>query len=325
MSEISAPPAPRGRIFRAYHPAHGGPEPQPAPAAPAPRPKADPAPSRWAYRMQRLMLTPLFRQALRIGVPMVLTLAVGTIWFADEGRRAQFNNTITDMRNAIEQRDEFMVKVMTVDGAGEEVSEDIREILPVDFPVSSFHLDLDHMRDTIAGLDAVERVSLRIRPGGVLQVDVTERVPAVIWRSGLGLELLDAGGFRVGPLEHRAERFDLPVIAGKGADQHVNEALHLLAAAQPLTIRMRGLERIGKRRWDVVLDRGQRILLPETGPVQALERVLALDTITQGGMLERDIAVVDMRLPERPTIRMSDNAVEELRRIKAEELGAEAQ
>lgn len=319
MSQVTPPPERKARIYRAYHPAHGGPEPQtPPPANSAPRIKADPAPSRWAYRMQRLMLTPLFRQALRIGVPMGLALVLGTAWFSDDTRRAQFNDMITDARDAIEQRDEFMVKVMAVDGAGKEVSEDIREILPVDFPVSSFHLDLDHMRDTIAGLDAVERVNLRIRPGGVLQVDVTERVPAVIWRSALGVEMLDAGGFRVGPLSHRSERADLPVLAGQGANENVGEALRLLAAAKPLTTRLRGLERIGNRRWDVVLDRGQRILLPEDKPVQALERVLALDSVTPNGMLERDIAVIDMRLPERPTIRMTENAVEELRKIKAE-------
>lgn len=322
MSEVGQPPrAPR--ILRAYHPAHGGPEPAARPTAP--KPKADPAPSRWAYRMQRLMLTPLFRQALRIGLPLAITFGAGMAYFADDDRRARFHDTIADMRAAIEEREEFMVKVMKVAGAGEEVAEDIREIVPVEFPISSFHLDLDHMRATIAGLDAVERVSLRIRPGGVLQVDVTERVPALVWRSGLGLELLDAGGFRVAPLVSRFERPDLPVIAGDGADAHVEEALRLIAAAGPLTSRLRGLERIGERRWDVVLDRGQRVLLPEDSPVQALERVLALDTITPNGMLERDIATVDMRLADRPTIRMTNNAVEELRRIKAEELGAEAQ
>jgi len=55
--------------------------------------------------------------------------------------------------------------------------------------------------------------------------------------------------------------------------------------------------------------------------VQTLERVLALDSITPNGMLERDLAVVDMRLARRPTIRLNTNAVEELRKIKADELG----
>ncbi len=155
MPPLNEPP--RSRIHRAYHPAHGGPEPKPLPH-PAPRPKADPAPSRWAYRMQRLMLTPLFRQGLRLGLPLAAAFLIGSIYFASDTRREAFNQTLSDMRDAIEQREEFMVKLMQVDGAGEEVAQDIREILPVEFPVSSFHLELDHMRDTIAGLDAVERV-----------------------------------------------------------------------------------------------------------------------------------------------------------------------
>lgn len=323
MSSLSAPPT-RGIFRKAYHPAHGGPEPiAPLKAPPRPVARPDPAPSRWSYRMQRLMLTPLFRTTLRVGVPMLAAFAGATIWFSDEARRDQFNATITDMRAAIEERPEFMVKVMAVDGASEEITEDIHEILPVEFPVSSFHLDLAHMRDTIAGLDAVEKVNLRIKPGGTLHVQVTERVPEVVWRSPLGPELLDAGGFRVAPLRSRTERRDLPVIAGEGADAAVDEALQLFAAAGPLVVRMRGLERIGARRWDVVLDRDQRILLPPENPVQALERVIAMDRAMD--LLERDLAVVDLRLTSRPTIRINENAVEELRRIKATELGVEAQ
>ena len=34
--------------------------------------------------------------------------------------------------------------------------------------------------------------------------------------------------------------------------------------------RVRGLERMGERRWDVVLDHGQRIMLPQDRPVPAL-------------------------------------------------------
>jgi cell division protein FtsQ len=56
-----------------------------------------------------------------------------------------------------------------------------------------------------------------------------------------------------------------------------------------------------------VLDRDQRILLPEAAPVRALERVIVLDQTQE--MLERDIALVDMRLAERPSIRMRERAV----------------
>jgi cell division protein FtsQ len=71
----------------------------------------------------------------------------------------------------------------------------------------------------------------------------------------------------------------------------------------------------------VVLDRGQRILLPPTGAVQALERVIAMDQAVD--MLARDLVAVDLRLPGRPTVRVTDHAVQEFWRIKAIEAGGE--
>jgi cell division protein FtsQ len=90
--------------------------------------------------------------------------------------------------------------------------------------------------------------------------------------------------------------------------------MRLFRAAQPLAGRLRGLVRVGERRWDVVLDRDQRILLPENAPVQALERVIALSEAQD--ILERDLAAVDMRISARPTLRMNKAAVSEWWRIR---------
>ena len=103
-------------------------------------------------------------------------------------------------------------------------------------------------------------------------------------------------------------------MAGKGADDQVEEALRLFAVAGPLEKRMRGLVRVGERRWDVVLDRGQRIMLPEEGAEQALERVIALEQVQD--MLARDLVAVDLRLAARPTIRIAARAVDEWWRIR---------
>ena len=87
----------------------------------------------------------------------------------------------------------------------------------------------------------------------------------------------------------------------------------LLQAAAPITNRVRGLVRVGERRWDIVLDRGQRLLLPADGAVRALERVIVLAELQD--LLERDLDVVDLRLPTRPTIRLTEHAMSELWRI----------
>lgn len=276
--------------------------------------KADPAPSRWAWRMQRLMLTPGFRFALRAGVPFCITLLAGTIYLADAERRDAITQAVADARASIEERPEFMVKLMAIDGASGQLAADIRAVMPLDLPQSSFDLDLPELRRQITALSGVKSASVRIRPGGVLQVDVTPRIPVALWRHAEGLVLIDDGGTFVAPATARAEFPTLPLIAGAGAEKHVPEALSLMQAATALGDRVRGLVRIGDRRWDVVLDREQRIMLPERNALQALERVIALEGAQE--VLSRDVARVDMRLKRRPTVRMTEEATEAWWQIK---------
>ncbi|WP_170784132.1 cell division protein FtsQ/DivIB [Ruegeria lacuscaerulensis] len=266
----------------------------------------DPAPSRLSYRIQRWMLTPSIRRGLKYGLPVFAICAATTLYFSAEDRREAVVAYVNDIKTSIQQRPEFMVNLMAIDGAGTNLSEDIREVVPLDFPISSWDLDAEQIRDTITGLDPVKSATVRIRPGGILQVDVVERQPVVVWRTRSGTELLDETGAHVERIASRKDHAHLPLIAGKGADGHVDEALQLLTTARSLGARVRGLVRIGERRWDLVLDRGQRIMLPTERPVRALEHVLAVNEVQD--LLERDVAVVDMRLGQRPTIRMTKAA-----------------
>ncbi|MEX0284862.1 MAG: cell division protein FtsQ/DivIB [Paracoccaceae bacterium] len=269
----------------------------------------DPAPSRLSYRLQRWMLTPGVRRGLKFGLPILAVCAALGIYFGSSERREAVVAYVADIKTSIQQRPEFMVNLMAIDGAGTNLSEDIREVVPLDFPISSWDLDVEQIRDTITGLNPVKSASVRVRPGGILQVDVVERQPVIVWRTRSGIELLDETGAHVARIASRKDHANLPLIAGKGADGHVVEALDLMTTARSLGARVRGLVRIGERRWDLVLDRGQRIMLPPERPVRALERVLAVNEVQD--LLERDVAVVDMRLGQRPTIRMTKAASED--------------
>ncbi len=284
----------------------------------SPKIRRDPAPSKWAYRAERLWLRPGFRRLVRLGAPLGIAVAAGIWYFGDATRQQEIADWMVEARASIETRPEFMVKVMAVDGASDLLDGHIREVMPVDLPVSSFDLDLEAMRQQVESLDAVERVDLRVRTGGVLQVTVDERVPAVIWRGPDGLELLDAKGHRVAPIETRAQRADLPIIAGEGADMAVPEALALLEAAAPIGDRVHGLVRISELRWDLVMDRGQRIMLPQSGAGPALDRVIALNEAQD--LLERDVLRVDIRNGDRPTVRLTQGALDDMRALKGIEI-----
>jgi cell division protein FtsQ len=256
--------------------------------------------------MQRLMLTPGFLLMLRVGLPMIAAIAGGTYYFSDPDRRALIRDTVAEVRRDFENRPEFMVHLMAVDGAEDALVTEIRQIVPISFPTSSFDLDLTEIRNRIAELPPVKAATVRIRPGGVLQVEVEPRVPVAIWRTAEGLSMVDVTGAHLAALPNRMARPDLPLIAGAGAALHVAEVLEIYRAAAPLGLRLRGIVRMGERRWDVVLDRGQRILLPEKGAVEALERVIMLDGAQD--ILNRDVSRIDLRLGPRPTVQMSQYA-----------------
>ena len=131
------------------------------------------------------------------------------------------------------------------------------------------------------------------------------------------LMVIEPDPVAVADLAARALESPLPLIGGDGADHVVDEALAIHAAAAPLADRLLGLVRIGERRWDVVLQDGRRILLPEQGAVQALDRALGLHDATD--ILNRDVVRLDLRDAERVSVTLSPAAMEALRqeRIRA--------
>lgn len=277
-------------------------------------PRRDPAPSRAAYRMQRLWLTPLFRALMRVGLPAFVILLAAGIYLSSADRRAALSGGFASLRDSFQERPQFMVGLLAIDGASPALAATIRATLNLKLPQSSFDIDLDATRAQIEALDGVASADLRIAAGGILQADITERVPAVVWRGLANVELLDETGRRVRLVAARTDRADLPLVAGEGADKAVPEALQILAAAGPVMPRMRGLVRMGERRWDLVLDRGQRILLPTEAPVRALERLIALDQAED--LLERDVLAIDLRLQDRPVLRLAPYALSEMRRAR---------
>jgi cell division protein FtsQ len=265
----------------------------------------------------------MFHKLIRVGLPLAV-MAGGVAWVAGQPElRSEVHARLLDMQAYVEQRPEFTVHMVSVEGASPELEEDVREVLPIALPISSFDLDLDALKDVIADLDAVADVTVRVQAGGLLDVKIKERIPALVWQTRAALALLDAEGHRVGPIEARAAHAKLPLIVGPGADKAVTEALQLLEIAQPVALRLVGLQRVGERRWDVVLTGGQRIMLPETGAVHALTRAMAVDSAQE--LLARDVAVLDMRLPDRPTLRLRPAAVEALWAIRQVDLNEEDQ
>lgn len=282
--------------------------------------RRDPAPSRLHYRLQRLWLTPLFRVTFRLGLPALVLLLAASLYLSSDARRAALMAEAQAVKVSFQDRPEFRVSLISITGAAPELADAVRARMGIRLPVSSWTLDLDAARASAEALDAVESAKVKIN-GGELVVQITERTPALVWRTDKGLALVDASGHRVAGLASREDRPDLPLVAGEGAAVAAPEALEILQAAAPLSARIRGLIRQGDRRWDLVLDRGQTVLLPAIDPVSAIERLLALDQ--SGNLLARDLTAIDLRDLRQPVLRLGPTALATLRGIPADTASTE--
>lgn len=284
--------------------------------------RRDPAPSRLRYRLTRLWLRPGVRRAVNLGVPAVVGLLAAWTLMAQVDIKGQAVAAYEKARDAIIERPQFVITEIAVPDVSRDLAEQIRIAAFVHLPVSSLALDVGAVRERVESLAAVERARVRALASGVLEIRAIERIPVVVWRSRDGLELLDQNGVRVAEIDSRLRRPDLPLIAGDGAEGHVPEALALLAETAPVAERVRGLVRVGERRWDLVLDRDQVVKLPEADAGPALRRVMAM---ARGeDLLKRDVSVVDMRDPRRPMLRLTEHAISEIERLKKTAAGEDA-
>lgn len=278
--------------------------------------RRDPAPSRIRYRLQRLWLKQSFRWFVWRGLPLGLGLGASAMVVTDPGIQGWVGAQYDAARVMIAARPELRVESMTILNASPDLRDQIVAVIGMDLPISALDLDLAGLRAEVEHLDAVKTASVRIT-SGILQIDVVERQPVVLWRLGAQLAILDETGARVAIVPARAAQPNLPLIAGEGADSAVDDALRLMRVATPLGTRLRGLVRVGGRRWDIVLDNDQVIKLPEQDGANALRRVLALQSSDH--ILDLDISVVDMRDAGRPILRLNPDALRTLRAQRAVE------
>lgn len=281
--------------------------------------RKDPAPSMLRYRMGRLWLTPSFRRLVKFGP--VVTVALGGLFYMATSQT--FHQTTAqlaaDIRTNIVGREEFRVSEMKVFGASADLVAEVERVADTALPISSLDLDVAGLRARIEALPSVASAAVRVGSKGVLQINLSERVPSVVWRSPEGLALLSADGVELGRIASRLDRADLPLIAGNGASSRIEEAMELFSIAAPIKDRVRGLQRVGERRWNLVLDRSQQIYLPEKGAQTALLRVMAINATQE--ILDRDISIVDLRDAKKPALRLGAFAASELRPQKMEFTG----
>lgn len=209
----------------------------------------------------------------------------------------------------------FAIEDVKVVGNNETSDIDILGQLELDGETSLVGLSAEQARQAIAKLPWVESAEVRKVYPGTLLVSLEERKAFAVWQNGQELSLIDSAGDTIVPF--RAGRYNaLPLVVGEGAEKRVKGFVDEVAAYPGLAGKVRAYIRVADRRWDILLENGVRIMLPEDEPMKALAEVERLDSENQ--LLSRDIASVDLRLDDRVTVQLTASGMEQRQKFLAE-------
>lgn len=208
----------------------------------------------------------------------------------------------------------FAIEDVKVSGNRETSEIDILERLGLDGTTSLVALDVKEARQKLTELPWVEDASVRKVYPGTIEIALKEREAFAIWQHGTDLSLIEKNGSVIAPL--RDNKFSsLPLFVGRDAETAAASFADEFDSWPELKSRVKAYIRVAGRRWDLRLDNGIVVKLPEHNVPRAMDMLASLDASEQ--LLERDIAAVDLRLEDRTTVQLTEGALE--RRNKAVE------
>ncbi len=259
--------------------------------------------SRRGRGQPRRRVVPLWRRrstlASVVGVALI-ALGITAGWLWREGHVARVADQLRWKAIAATAAVGFRVDEVLVVGRDQTRREDLLKAVRLVRGAPILAFDPAAAKERIEALPWVRVASVeRLLPDTVL-LRIQERRPLALWQHKGRFVLIDGRGDVI--LERGLERFaDLLVVVGPDAPAHAPQLLAELSTQPQLFEMVKAAVRIGGRRWNVQLKGGVDIRLPEENTVAAWARLAEYEKTYR--VLDRDVGVLDLRLPDRLTVR----------------------
>ncbi len=238
---------------------------------------------------------------------VVLFSAVGSYGATLGGHWPQARTLAFGIPDAFAQAAGFRIDSVSVDGRQALTDQEIIQALNFGEGRSLLFLNVADAREKLIANPLVKEATVRKLYPNNLHIVIEEREPFALWQRDGKLVVVAADGTIID--EVRDGRFsDLPLIVGSGADKAAPAFLAALKQYPDLMEKVYASVWVGNRRWNLRLTSGIDVKLPQQGYEQALELLANLDKTQQ--LADRDVIGVDLRLPWRAVVRLSDTALE---------------
>ncbi len=122
----------------------------------------------------------------------------------------------------------------------------------------------------------IEAAAVRKVYPHTLEVRVDEREAFALWQQGDKLSVIEKNGAVIAPFSG-GKQVLLPLLIGTGAPAMAPDFLARMEKYPELASRVKAYVRVGERRWDLKLDNGITVKLPEDGEDQAVAELVGMD------------------------------------------------
>ena len=164
-------------------------------------------------------------------------------------------------------------------------------------------VDVDGIRQQLLRYGWVKDARVSRRLPDTLAIDIVERTPAALWQDRDKLALIDAEGVVIDRVPV-TDMPDLPLLIGPGANLRSSDLDRLLSVAPTIKPQLVSATWIGGRRWDLALQTGETIALPEGDEAARLALGKFADLDKSTGLLGRGLVRFDLRLPGKMIVRL---------------------
>ncbi|WP_309085290.1 cell division protein FtsQ/DivIB [Chelativorans sp.] len=208
---------------------------------------------------------------------------------------------------AVTSRVGFAINHVEVTGNTETSEIDVLQQIGLDGWTSMVGFDVRQARERIVELPWVESATVRKVYPATLAIEMVEKKPFALWQQGNQVAIIEEDGDVIAPFGG-GRHASLPLVIGMGADKAGPGFVSAVSKVRGLQGRVRAYIRVADRRWDLRLDNGVTIKLPEKDVEAALSEASRLDA--EYSLFSRDIMAIDLRLADRLTVALAPEAAE---------------
>lgn len=236
---------------------------------------------------------------------ILFVLACGTGGFFIGGHYETLRREQGSLSDMLARGFGFGIRHIAVSGNAELTSEEVVQLSGVRETDSLPFLDPKQLQAQLAAVPMIAEASITKLYPDRLVINVRERIPYALWQLDGRVQIIAEDGTPIEDLNDR--RFlRLPHVVGPDANKRVREFAELVEQVPELKDRIRAGILVSGRRWTIKLQNGVDIRLPEEGAEKALKAFLDIEK--DAGLTNRGILAVDLRLPDRVTVRLTEEA-----------------